>query len=165
MKKIKLEIPLSRFEIIVQVLALLVILYVTFFMILKYGDLPSTVPTHFNAAGEVDDWGNKSSLLILYVVILVMYIGLTVLERFPQIYNYPVPLTEDNIKKQYHLARSLITMLKLGVVCIFLMIIASANHITTNEPKILMGNYFLFFVLGITFIPIIIYFILAIRNK
>ena len=165
MKKIKLVIPLSRFEVIVQVLAMLGILYVTFLMIFRYGDLPESIPIHYNILGEADDWGNKSSLLIVYVVILVMYIGLTLLERFPQLYNYPITLTEENIKKQYHLARSLLTILKLAVVTIFLVHVVSSFQIKPDDPQLLMGSYFLVFVMGIIFIPIIIYFILSIKNK
>jgi hypothetical protein len=165
MKKVKIDIPLSRFEIIIQVLAMMGILYVTFLMVFKYGDLPDNVPTQYNALGETVGWGKKSSLLILYVVAICIYAGLTVLERLPHLYNFPVSITEENIRKQYFLARSLITVLKLAVVAIFLVIMASAFHINTNDPKLLMGNIFMAFVVGTTFLPIIIYFILSIRNK
>ena len=165
MKKAKQDIPISRNEIVVQVLAFIGILYVTFLMIFKFGSLPESIPINYNAMGEPTDWGGKSSLILIYCIDLIMYIGLTVLERFPQVYNYPVSITEENIRKQYFLARLLITTLKLSMVVIFLMIIASDFQTNTEESHLLMGEYFIFFALAITFIPIIIYFILSIRNK
>ena len=96
---------------------------------------------------------------------LVLYIGLTVLERYPQLYNYPVQITRDNIKIQYRLARTLITTLKLATTIIFMLIIASAIRDQTENASILMGNYFIFFALGITFIPIFGYFVLSYKNK
>lgn len=94
-----------------------------------------------------------------------MYIGLTVLERYTQLYNFPVQITKDNIKIQYRLARTLITTQKLATTIIFMLIIASAIRDQTENAIILMGNYFIFFVLGITFIPIIGYFVLSYKNK
>ena len=81
MKKIKRDIPLNTFEIIFQVLSIMIVLYITFLFIFKYASLPETIPAHYNAKGEVDGWGDKSSVLLLYGICLVMYIGLTVLER------------------------------------------------------------------------------------
>ena len=165
MEKTKLEIPTLRFEIILQVLSGLIILYISFLIVIRYGDLPDTIPTHYNALGEVDEWGRKSTILLLYGVSLVMYIGLTVLERYPQLYNYPVQITEKNIRIQYLLARILITSLKLGVTCIFMLIIGSSFRDQTENASLLLGNYFVVFVLGITFLPIIIYFVLSFKNK
>ena len=165
MVKAKIEIPRLTLEIILQALSGLVILYVSFLIVIRYGDLPDTIPTHYNAFGEVVGWGNKSTILLLYGVNLVMYIGLTILERYPQLYNYPVQITENNIRIQYLLARILITSLKLGMTCIFTLIIASAFRDQTENTTILLGNYFLIFVMGINFLPIIIYFILSFKNK
>ncbi len=165
MKKIKRDIPLNTFEIIFQVLSIMIVLYITFLFIFKYASLPETIPAHYNAKGEVDGWGDKSSVLLLYGICLVMYIGLTVLERYPQLYNYPVQITKDNIKIQYRLARTLITTLKLATTIIFMLIIASAIRDQTENASILMGNYFIFFALGITFIPIFGYFVLSYKNK
>ena len=143
----------------------MIILYLTFLNIFKYGALPDTISTHYNIMGKVDGWGDKSSILLLYAVCLVMYIGLTILERYPQLYNYPVQITEENIIKQYVLARSLITTLKFSMVIIFAMIIASSLKDQIENVRFIMGNYFIAFVLGITFVPIIVYFVLSYKNK
>ena len=63
-----------------------------------YGGLSAdaAVPAHFNAAGEVDAWGGRSAAWTLVVVEAVTWIFLTVVERFPGSFNYPVRLTEAN---------------------------------------------------------------------
>jgi uncharacterized membrane protein len=165
MDKEKLDIPLSRYENMIQVLALFVIIYISFLMINNYGSVPDQIPTHYNTMGEADAWGRKTSLITLYIVNLVMYIGLTLLERYPEIYNYPVAITEENRKRQYFMARSFLTTLKLSTVVIFLVMIASGFRVGANEHRLIMGSYFIFFMLGTIFIPIIIYIVLAIRNK
>lgn len=165
MIKTKKDIPITTFEKILQVLCGMVILYISLLIALRYVELPDTIPTHYNAMGEVDRWGSKSTILILYAVSLLMYTGLTVLERFPQMYNYPVQVTEKNIKMQYLLARSLITILKLGTTIIFMLIIVSGFRDQTENTSIILGNYFILFVLGITFVPIIVYFVLSYKHR
>ena len=61
-----------------------------------YSGLPDTIATHFNAAGRVDGWGVKGTLLLLPVTSSLMYGVLTVLSRYPQVYNYVVPITAQN---------------------------------------------------------------------
>ena len=48
-----------------------------------------------------------------------MYIGLTILNRYPHIFNYPVEITEQNAVRQYEIARSLLCALKAEIVWIF----------------------------------------------
>ena len=159
------NLPLSKFEIILQVLSGMIILSITIPLILKYSDLPETIPINYNTMGEVNDWGRKSTVLLLYGVSLVLYFGLTILERYPHLYNYPVSINNENKNRQYQLARSLITTLKLSTSIIFMLIIASPFRDQTENSTILMGSYFIVFVLGITFIPIIVYFVLSFKNK
>ncbi len=44
-----------------------------------YGDLPETVPTHWNIKGEIDNWGSKSILWIIpFATTLFAYILLSI---------------------------------------------------------------------------------------
>jgi uncharacterized membrane protein len=55
---------------------LLVFMWVmTLYALLK---LPTTIPTHFNASGQADDYGNKLTLLILPIIASIVYFGLTI---------------------------------------------------------------------------------------
>lgn len=84
-----------------------------------WGRLPARIPTHFGALGTADSWGGKSTLLLVPVLTIALYAGLTLLERFPQISNYPVEITEKNATVLYGLMRELNVVLKTLVVLIF----------------------------------------------
>ena len=97
----------------------------------SWATLPDSVPTHFNAAGEVDDWGSKISLLLLPAVALVMWAGLTVLARYPHIFNYVRAITPENAARQYAMGRTFVVLLKAEMVWLFVslqwMIITTAR--------------------------------------
>jgi hypothetical protein len=160
----KINPSLSVFDIVLEGLAVVAIIYMLVQLIMTWPTLPEKVPSHFNASGKADDWGSKSSMLILPMVALVMYTGLTVLSRFPHIFNFPVPITENNAVRQYRLAKSLLSFVKLDVLAIFLYIQASTIRTATGEAAGL-GIWFIAYTMGGTFIPIIIYFVLASRAK
>lgn len=129
-KRPKIDIPMSSLDKIIEVLSVLSIVYVIVAIINAWAKLPAVIPTHYNFAGEIDGYGSKSSILFLLPVMLVMYIGFTVLTKYPQIYNYVVEITEKNALTQYSLAKSFMRILKFEIILLFsyinLAIISSA---------------------------------------
>lgn len=114
-----LKVPFSKLDLFAEVAALLgIILEVTITFFYWYA-LPARIPTHVGFNGQPDSWGGKGSLIALVVVSLVLYVGLTLLERYPHIYNYPVQITEENAPRQYSIARSLLVWVKLEMAWIF----------------------------------------------
>ncbi len=65
----------------VACLALLVLLLSVLFLAFSWRTMPDLIPTHFNAAGAIDGWGDKSSVLIL-PVIGALAVGLLLLVSF-----------------------------------------------------------------------------------
>ena len=119
----------------------------------KYPELTSTIPTHFNASGEVDGYGGKDSVWVLPSIGLVMFIGMWVLTKFPHIYNYPVKVTEDNAEKMYRNGVSLIRSLNLIVVVLFGYISYQSIETASGEAAGL-GAWFLPVFLVFTLLPI-----------
>lgn len=78
--------------------------------------LPEKMPVHFDFCGRPDSYGPKSGVMLLPVLAAVTYAVFTVLGRFPQIYNYPVRITEENAARQYAIALALMRRLKLEIV-------------------------------------------------
>ena len=164
MEKPKINPPLRRLDQLFEALSILCVIYMVAQLIFEYPGLTETVPTHFGASGSPDAWGNKTSLLILPLVGIIMYAGLTVLNFYPYIFNFPVQITEKNAEKQYQLAKSLISTLKFMVIVLFLYIqIQTINVAKELQPG--LGVNFLIIALIGTFLPIIIYFILSLKNK
>lgn len=81
--------------------------------------LPERLPQHFDAAGRPDAWGSWGMLLTELLVTVGLYAVLTVLSFFPRWFNYLWPITPENARDQYRLARQLVVHLKVVVVWIF----------------------------------------------
>jgi uncharacterized membrane protein len=130
----------------------------------SYSSLPDTIPTHFNAAGEADDYGRKASIFGLPVVASLLYIGLTLLNRVPHIFNFPTPVTQDNALPQYTNATRMIRYLKLILVLVFAGIsfqtIQQANGETDG-----LGVWFLPVTLGLIFMPLLYFVIKSFQTK
>jgi len=101
MTKPKINPPLRTTDVIIEALAAICLIYMVTQLIIVYPGIDHQVPTHFGSSGKPDAWGSKTSLLLIPVVSIVIYAGLTVLNKYPYIFNYPVPITEENASKQY----------------------------------------------------------------
>jgi len=114
-----LDLPRSSFEIVGELLALVGVIVTVAILLYAWPDLPDRVPTHFGVTGEPDSWGRKATVLFPPLVMMVLYTGLTILNRFPHAFNYPRVITEENAPRQYGLARTLMTWLKAELTWLF----------------------------------------------
>jgi len=89
------------------------------YVLVRWSSLPEKLPGHYNFAGEIDRWGSRGELLSAPVVMLVLFILLSVAERFPRIWNTGMEVTEQNRERVYTLIRHLLTSSKLLMVAIF----------------------------------------------
>jgi uncharacterized membrane protein len=126
--------------------------------------LPDRVPTHFGADGSPDGWGERWTVWLLPAVAVLMNIGLAVLERYPQIYNYPVRITEANAARQYGLAVDLITLLRLEMAWMFAGLTWGTVQVAKGEVEGL-GISFLVFWLAAIFATIAAYIVLAVKGR
>jgi hypothetical protein len=99
------------------------LLFMFWVVVKNWSDLPEVIPSHFGASGKPDGWSGKSGLWILPAIGVLIYIGLTVLSKYPHIYNYAWPITPENARTQYRLSRQMIVVLKTEIVLIFAYIV------------------------------------------
>lgn len=118
-KRPVLQLPLSPLETFMEVASGIGILLAVIILLLYRPALPNSIPSHFNAAGRPDAWGDKGLLLALAGIPVAIYLAMTLLSRFPQIYNYPFALTEENVERQYRCARMVISALKVEIAWFF----------------------------------------------
>lgn len=115
-----LHLPLSDADRLLETAAAAGLVFSFLLIALFWARLPAVVPTHFGASGRADAWGPKETLLVLPLVVLpLLYILLTALSRYPWIYNYQVPITEENAERQYRIALSMMRWMKLEMVWLF----------------------------------------------
>ena len=160
----KLKIQLTPTDQALELLGWGVLLALWIWTGTSYSSLPDSIPTHFNAAGEADDFGRKSSIFGLPVIASLLFMGITVLNRYPNIFNYPTAITQDNALRLYTLATRILRYLKLVLVVIFGGITFKTIQTASGESSGL-GGWFLPLTAGLIFIPLIYFVIKSIKEK
>jgi uncharacterized membrane protein len=160
--KIKLQPdPIDKaFEIIAGV-GLLAIWVVT---LTTYSNLPDTIPSHYNASGQPDGFGPKTKIFSLPIIATVIFIGLTIVNMYPHVFNYPTAITETNASKQYANATRMIRYLKVVTLVVFGMITMKTIQ-TANGESSGLGTWFLPLTLALFLIPIAFFVIKSLRIK
>jgi uncharacterized membrane protein len=160
----KIEIGLTTSDKILEIVGWISVIFIWALTILKYPSLPESIPTHFNASGQVDDYGGRGTILFLPVLGTILFGGLTILNKYPHIFNYPVPVTEENAERQYRNAIRLIRYIKLILVLTFLaiefMTIQTAAGKSTG-----LATWFLPAMLVVLFVPIAFFIFKAVKLK
>lgn len=140
----KIKVSLKAVDIILEVMSISVFALLILYLCFSWLRIPAVVPTHFGISGKADAFGSKNSILFLLPVILILYAGLTVLQKFPHIYNYAVNITEKNAHTQYTYAVRMLRALKLVMVLLFSYIeFSTIRSAVTGENS-----------LGILFLPV-----------
>jgi len=153
-----IKLDLTFGDKIIEFIAWLSLAIVWIMTISNFNQLPEIIPTHFNAAGQANGFGGKAAIFTLPIISSLLFLLLTWLNNFPQLFNFPTNITKENALKQYLFATRLIRYIKLIVVVIFGMIeYKTIQNVNGNGDG--LGIWFLPIAIGMIFIPLIIYVI------
>lgn len=125
-----------------------------FWTIWNYANLPETIPTHFNASGEPDAYGSKSTIFTLPMIASLLFLLLSMGVRFPHKFNYSIKVTPENAAAQYANAARMLRFLKLSVVLVFLLINIQTIRTAAGKTEGL-GWWFMLVVLGLIVGPLV----------
>lgn len=163
-KRPRIKIEKKTIDWIAELIAFVFLVMLVALPLIFLKELPERIPVHFNLAGQTDSYGSRSTMWLLPLLGLFIYIGMTIIERFPHIYNYPVEITEKNALKQYIIATRLIRILKTVILIIFSFItwqtIKTAKGNTSGLGKVFLP-VFLLFIFGI----VLIYIVKSLNNR
>jgi uncharacterized membrane protein len=160
----KLQIPYTSTDKIIDIAGWICLAALWAITIFAYGNLPETIPTHFGVGGEVDDYGSKMTLFFLPVIGTLLFIGMTVLNNYPHIFNYPADITPANALSQYTNATRMIRHLKVSITFImFVTVFMIYNASSSGSGKI--GSAFLPIFIIVLVLPLAYFTIKAIRGK
>lgn len=121
------------------------------FLILNFNSIPDTIPVHYNITGKADSFGGKMTIFFMPILSTILFVGMTILNKYPHIFNYPSKITIENAERQYTIATKLIRYLKLIIVITFSFI---AFQIA-NEQQNGSGIWFIPVFIGLIYIPLI----------
>ncbi|MEW5925744.1 MAG: DUF1648 domain-containing protein [Candidatus Zixiibacteriota bacterium] len=117
-----IKLPYTGVEKTFELVAAAGLLLSIFLIINYWTSLPDEVPSHFGMSGKPDAWSGKGLLIVLPLVSLFLYALFTIVSRFPQYANYLIKITEQNVERQYRMARQFMAILKAELIWVFTLI-------------------------------------------
>lgn len=109
----------TKFGRTMHILSVLCLTASTLFLAAGWNQMPEKVPGHYNFAGEADSMTGKGTLILIPVMNWLMYLGISALEHFPQVWNTGVEVTAQNRERVYRVLYHMIVSMKLSLVLIF----------------------------------------------
>lgn len=109
----------SKINKSLDIIGMILVISLVVMTFIYWGKAPEVVPTHYNFKGEIDAYGSKNTLFILLPIAVITYIGIAILAKFPNIYNYTVEINPRNKEKQYLMASIFIRIVNIETLSIF----------------------------------------------
>ena len=156
--------PKKFWDKILESIAIMGLLIGIYLAIQAWSNLPTTIPIHFDAAGNADGFGSKGMIWLLPAIGVVMVPAMLFLRRFPWLSNVPFEITEENAAYQYGLIVRLLSLLACFVSLLFLLLVNETLIIAFGGSSLLGWLCIPIFLTGIMG-PIIWYFIAALRGQ
>jgi len=157
-KRPKIKIFLTIFDIIIEIAGLVALLALWIFLIVAYSHLPDVIPVHYNGMGQADAFGKKGEIFTLPIIATVVFAGMTILSRFPHVFNYPVKINENNAFFQYRNMARMLRCLKLGLVLVFGgLVLQTVRNAAGNTEG--LGVWFMPVLLAIICIPTLFFMV------
>ncbi|MEO6537936.1 MAG: DUF1648 domain-containing protein [Ferruginibacter sp.] len=153
----EIKLSLSKWDELLDIVSFAGLVLIWAFTIYFFMQLPDIIPIHFDLKGNINRHGSKNILWIFPVLGSILVLGLTLLNRYPAIFNYPVKLTTQNVERQYRLATRFIRVIKCGIVLVFLFCLAEIRISAVDKNTHGMGMWYIFGILFFIISPVIVY--------
>lgn len=148
-----LKIELTLTDKLIEIFGWLILISLWKMTLLRFSNFPDTIPIPYNFAGQPDNSGNKATIFILPILSTLLFVGMTILNKFPHIFNYPKKITHQNAETQYTIVTRLIRYLKFIIVFSFSIFFVTSQ--TANDKISGLEIWFLSLFVGLIYIPMI----------
>ncbi len=118
----KITIKLRAIDKVLNAIGYLAIMLMWGYLFINYKKIHTKVPIHFNLAGNFDNIGSKTTLFILPVIATFIVVSISIINKYPEVFNYTLNITRDNALQQYSSATRNLRMAKVFVAIIFFLI-------------------------------------------
>lgn len=151
----KIKIVLTSTDKLIEKLGWILMILSWCIAIYSYITLPEIIPTHFDISGQANGYGNKLTILLIPLIGTGVLIGLSILNKYPEIFNYPNKITEENELESYTNATRMMRYLKLVIALVFIIVTIMINRSAQGHADGFI--MILPVVLGLIFIPLIFF--------
>lgn len=152
-KNNNIQSNLNLIDIIMEIFGWLLLCAIWVFTIRNFSEMPDIIPIHYDFLGHADRFGPKEKLFDLLIVVSILFVGLTILSKFPNAFCFFTKKIEENIKNQYFNPIRIIRYTKLTIL-IFISMIVFNNIYTREENYQNLGVWFGPLFLILIFIPL-----------
>jgi uncharacterized membrane protein len=144
------RVEITKFQMMIEIITIIVLIGLLIYLPLNWNAIPEKIPSHFDFFGNPNIWSDRASIKSLPIVCLIIYILLTIVSFFPNTWNVPVKVTEENKDYVYKHIRNSIVMIKLELVAVFTYItICSAKAIPLGKLFLMIFLACIFGILGV----------------
>lgn len=121
-----MKIENTKADRILDIIGWILLIGTLAYLILGWSSFPDQIPMHYNGAGEIDRWGGKGEIIVIEVVMWILYFGIGLVEKYPQIWNTGVEVTPQNREKVYRILKYMLKTLKTLTALIFAYLIVNS---------------------------------------
>ena len=126
-----MKLEYTKLQLALEIIGLIFLVGMVVFIYTQWDQITQQVTMHYKALGEIDSWGSKYQTLILPTISILLYSFITVISFFPQIWNVPVQITDENKEAVYLSTMNLIIFIKVEILAIFFYL---NYHTVTAQP-------------------------------
>lgn len=112
----------TNFQKILEVIGIVILVAYLIIFLVTFSALPDRTPAHYDFAGEVTRYGSKYEMLLMPILGLIMYVAITILQRYPTVWNVPIKVRPENENQVYSILRTGIIAVKVEMIGIFALI-------------------------------------------
>ena len=121
-----MKIENTKADRILDIIGWILLIGTLAYLILGWSSFPDQIPMHYNGAGEIDRWGGKGEIIVIEVVMWILYLGIGLVEKYPQIWNTGVEVTPQNKERVYRILKYMLKTLKTLTALIFAYLIVNS---------------------------------------
>ncbi len=155
---------LNACDNIVEAASWILLIALWAYVIQNFFELSDIIAVHFSFEEKANRYGSKAVIFIIPIVATFATFLLSLINRWPHIFNYPIKITVSNVARQYTLATRLLRMLKIFILVVSGMITFQFVRIV-NDNSSLHGVTMLSIILFPIFLPLIIYLRASLRSR
>lgn len=146
----KIKIEPTKQDRIISIITLILFVASIAFTFYLYSIAPPIVAMHYDLNGKPDAYGDKASLFILPAIACFVFFILNTLMKYPEIYNYPKDLSEENAPQMYRSGIFMLRILNLGIMTLFMIMEIDLEYASIKTRNLLLSPWVLPVTLVIT---------------
>ena len=154
-----MKIEKNKFDTVSNILSVMILIGISIYLLVSWNNIPQEIPRHYNGAGEADIISSKTALIFPMIIAWLLYIGLSTVERYPQMWNTGVTVTENNRERVYRTLKNMLNIIKLILVLVFSYVIINSSLGLNLSP------YFIPILLLLIFGTLIFYIVQLVKIK